>query len=278
MRKTEFIRGESVPVIGQGTWHMGDNPEQRESEIAALRTGIDLGMTVIDTAEMYGSGRSEQLVGEAIAPVRDDVFLVSKVLPSNASRSGTIAACEASLKRLGTDHIDLYLLHWRGSVPFGETIEAFEALREQGKIRHWGVSNLDRDDMDELLALGPNAKPVVNQLYYSVAERGIEFGFRDWLRSQEIGVMAYTPFGVEGAAKLKSHLGPIAERHGATPAQIALAYLIRQDGVLPIPKASSETHVRENAAAAEIDLTAEDLSEIDAALPPPTRARPLAII
>ncbi|MEN3791683.1 aldo/keto reductase [Fulvimarina sp. MAC3] len=278
MRTTELIAGEPVPTIGQGTWHMGDDPQKREREIATLRTGIDLGMTLIDTAEMYGSGRSERLVGEAIASVRDDVFLVSKVLPGNASRSGTIAACEASLKRLGTDRIDLYLLHWRGAVPFGETVDAFEALQSQGKIRHWGVSNLDRDDMDELLSVGANARPAVNQLCYSVAERGIEFAFLDWLRSKDIGIMAYTPFGIDGAKRLSGPLGAIAQRHDATPAQIALAYLIRHDGVMAIPKASTQAHVRDNAAAAEIELSDEDLVEIDASFPPPTRAQPLAII
>lgn len=278
MRTTQLINGESAPIIGQGTWHMGDDPTKREQEIAALRTGIDLGMTLIDTAEMYGSGRSEHLVGEAIATVRDQVTLVSKVLPGNATRDKTIAACEASLKRLGTDRIDLYLLHWRGPAPFGETVEAFEQLREEGKIRHWGVSNLDRDDMDEFLAASPNAKPAVNQLCYSIAERGIEFQFLDWLRSQEIGVMAYTPFGIGGAGKLQQLLSRIAERHDATSAQIALAYLIRHEGVMAIPKASDERHVRENAAAADIQLTKEDLSEIDALFPPPDRAQPLAII
>ncbi|MDY8110528.1 aldo/keto reductase [Fulvimarina sp. 2208YS6-2-32] len=278
MRTVEFADGLTMSVLGQGTWRMGEDERRRESEIAALRLGVDLGMTTIDTAEMYGSGRSESLVGEAIAPVRDDVCLVSKVLPSNASYRGTIAACERSLERLGTDRLDLYLLHWSGSEPVSETVRAFERLKEDGKIRNWGVSNLDRNDIETGFDLDDGLAPVINQLYYSLEERGIEFRFLDWMRSRGIGVMAYTPLGESGTLRTNPVLGEIAARHGATPAQIALAFALRQPSLCTLVKASSPEHVRENAGAADIALTSADLRALDAAFPPPDREKPLAMI
>jgi diketogulonate reductase-like aldo/keto reductase len=231
---TKLVSGEVVPVLGQGTWHMGDDRRLRKQEIAALRLGLDLGLTLIDTAEMYGSGAAEELVGEAITGRRDEVFLVSKVLPENATARGTVAACEKSLTRLGTDRLDLYLLHWRGSVPLAETLEGFAALKRAGKIRHWGVSNFDVD-------------------------------------------VAYSP--IEQGRLLKNGaLRAVAKRHDATPAQMALAWVLRREGVIAIPKAASETHVRENRRALDVQLISQDLAELDRAFPPPGEAAPLEMI
>ena len=279
MRRIELFDSVEVPVIGQGTWRMGDDIRRRDQEIASLRLGLDLGMTLIDTAEIYGGGRAERLVGEAIEGRRDEVFLVSKVAAPNATLKGTIDACEASLKRLETDRIDLYLLHWRGLTPLEETIEAFETLREAGKIRHWGVSNFERHHLETVAGEAePHARPAVNQLFFSLEERGIEYQYIDWLASCGIGVMAYTPFGERGTLLHHSALARIADRHGATPAQIALAFVIARANVMALAKASDPSHVRENAAAADIQLSEQDFAEIDAAFPPPRRRKPLAII
>ncbi len=267
--------GIPVPVLGQGTWKMGERRDRRDREVAALRLGIELGMTLIDTAEMYADGGAEEVVREAMAGRRDEVFLVSKVLPSNASRAATLRACEASLKRLGTDRIDLYLLHWRGGVPLGETVEAFETLKAQGKIGAWGVSNFDVDDMEEL-AVRTDAC-AANQVLYHLGSRGIEFDLLPWQRQRSIPLMAYCPIG-EGDLAADPRLKPVADRHGATPAQVALAWTLRDGGVIAIPKASQEKHVRDNRAAADLRLTDEDLAELDAAFPPPRRKVPLAMV
>jgi diketogulonate reductase-like aldo/keto reductase len=269
--------GETVPVLGQGTWFMGEQARHAAEEAAALRLGVDLGMTLIDTAEMYGNGGAEEVVADAIAGRRDDVFLVSKVLPQNASRKGTVAACERSLKRLGTDTIDLYLLHWRDSVPLRETVDAFETLRKDGKIRHWGVSNFDTDDMDELFALPGGRNCATNQVLYNLTRRGIEFDLLPWCRGEQIPVMAYSPIeqgGLLGNAALKA----IAARHDATPAQIALAWLVRQAGMIAIPKAVNPQHIRENRAAVDLALTDDDLVALDTAFPPPTRKKALEML
>lgn len=274
---TTLPSGASVPVLGQGTWKMGERRDRFAQEVAALRLGIELGMTLIDTAEMYASGGAEEVVRQAIAGRRDEVFVVSKVLPSNASRAATIHACEASLKRLGTDRIDLYLLHWRGGVPLGETVDAFETLKASGKIGDWGVSNFDIADMEELIALPKGGAVAANQVLYNLASRGIDFDLAPWQHSRGIPVMAYSPVG-EGYLAREGRLQIVAERHGATPAQVALAWTLRGEGVIAIPKASQEKHVRDNRAAADIRLTAQDLAELDAAFPPPRRKQPLAMI
>lgn len=277
MRTTKLPSGESVPVLGQGTWYMGDHPGRRADEIATLREGLDLGMTLIDTAEMYGDGLSEELVGEAIKGRREEVFLVSKVLPSNASRSGTIAACERSLRRLGTDCIDLYLLHWRGRTPFAETIAAFEALQDAGKIRHWGVSNMDVRDMQEIDRVAGGEAIATNQVLYNLTRRGIEFDLLPEAQARKLPLMAYSPIE-QGRLADYPEVQDIADRHYATPAQVALAWVLRQQGVIAIPKASSLEHVQANHAALELELTAEDLEELDAAFPPPHGPEPLEMI
>ena len=269
--------GITVPVLGQGTWMMGERRDRFAGEVAALRLGIELGMTLIDTAEMYASGGAEKVVAEAIAGRRDDVFLVSKVLPSNASRAATLRACEASLKRLGTDRIDLYLLHWRGGVPLAETVDAFETLKAQGRIGGWGVSNFDVDDMDELGRLPAGGAVETNQVLYNLTTRGIEFDLLPQARARGLPVMAYSPVA-QGELGDDRRLAAIAQRHGATPAQIALAFVLARPGVIAIPKASQERHVRDNRAAADIALTAQDLADLDAAFPPPRRKVPLAMI
>jgi diketogulonate reductase-like aldo/keto reductase len=254
---------------------MGEDPRQADAEADALRVGLDLGVTLIDTAEMYGN--AEAVVAEAIAGRRDGLFVVSKVLPSNASRSGTVAACERSLKRLRTDRIDLYLLHWRGGVPLGETVEAFETLKSAGKIRHWGVSNFDADDMEELAALPAGANCQTNQVLYNLSRRRPEFDLAPWCRQRGMPIMAYSPIE-QGRLALSDKLAAIAARHNATPAQVALAWTIRGQGVIAIPKASRPAHVRQNMAALDIKLSADDLTELDRAFPPPARKRPLEMI
>jgi diketogulonate reductase-like aldo/keto reductase len=275
--KTLEIGGNIVPQLGQGTWYIGDSAATRAAEIAALRRGVECGMTLIDTAEMYGNGRSESLVGEAIAGLRDRVYLVSKVLPSNASVDGTIRACEASLKRLQVETIDLYLLHWRGRYPFGDTIQAFHRLIEQGKIRTWGVSNLDVDDMDELFHTSGGSACAVNQVLYNSEHRGIEFDLLPWCRQRKVTVMAYSPVGQGGRLLASSALKGVARKHGVSPAQVALAWCLRQP-VLAIPKAGSIQHVEENAAAADLKLDAQDLAEIDRAYAAPKRKQSLDML
>jgi diketogulonate reductase-like aldo/keto reductase len=265
--------GVAIPALGQGTWYMGEDPAQKKLEVDALRLGIDLGMTLVDTAEMYADGGAEKVVGEAIAGHRDEVFLVSKVYPHNAGRRSMQAACERSLKRLGSGHIDLYLLHWPGSVPLAETLEAFESLKKAGKIRDFGVSNFDRDGMQEASELPGGAEVAVNQVLYNLKRRGVEWDLLPWCRERAIPVMAYSP--LESSANEQRrllgnpHLLAVATRHAASPAQIALAWLLRQEQVIVIPKAVAPAHVRENRAALDIVLTAQDLAELDQAFPPP---------
>ena len=268
--------GEKVPALGQGTWMIGERPDRRAQEIAALRTGVESGMTLIDTAEMYGDGAAEMLIAEALGKVRDTLFLVSKAYPQNASRLRLPQACEASLKRLGTDRLDLYLLHWRGSVPLGETIEAMEALKTAGKIRHWGVSNLAMEDMEELVAVGGGAC-ATDQILYNLTRRGPEHDLLPWLADHAMPVMAYSPVE-QGRLVAAPFLTQIAERMSATPVQVALAWTLRRDGVIAIPKASSAAHVRENRQAADLVLPEEVLTALDAAFPPPRGRRPLEML
>ncbi|MDE1164614.1 MAG: aldo/keto reductase [Pseudomonas sp.] len=272
--RTVELAGKSVPVIGQGTWRMGENPEARRDEVAALRLGIAQGLTLIDTAEMYGEGGAESVVGEAIRGHHDEVFIVSKVYPHNASRQGTVAACERSLKRLGVGCIDLYLLHWRGQYPLSETLEAFERLREAGKIGRWGVSNFDVADLQALA----NPDCATNQVLYNPQARGIEFDLLPWSREQRLPTMAYCPIAQGGQLLSSPVFQQIAERHQVTPAQVCLAWVLRQEGVIAIPKAVSPQHVRLNAAAANLRLSAQDLAAIDQACPPPLRKQPLSMV
>ena len=276
-RTTALPSGETVPILGQGTWNMAERPGRRAGEIAALRRGIDLGMTLIDTAEMYGGGAAEELVAEAIEGQRAGVFLVSKVLPDHSTRRGTIAACEASLRRLRTDRLDLYLLHWRGGTPLDETLEAFDALARAGKIRHWGVSNFDVDDMVDLDAAAAGRVAAANQVLYNLTRRGIESALLTQCRARGIPIMAYSPIE-QGRLLGNGVLRRVARRQSATPAQIALAWVLRQDGVIAIPKASSIDHIRENRRALEISLTPADLDELDDAFPPPTGPTPLEML
>jgi diketogulonate reductase-like aldo/keto reductase len=270
--------GEAIPKLGQGTWYLGEDPYRREDEVAALRLGLDLGLTLIDTAEMYGDGAAEKLVGEAIAGRRDQVFLVSKVLPQHATREGTLAACERSLKRLATDQIDLYLLHWRGRIPLAETIDAFEILMADGRIRYWGVSNFDVNDMEDLAATRGGDAVATDQVLYNLTRRGIEFDLLPWCRKFDLPIMAYSPIE---QGRLLNHPGlrEIADRHpGTTEAQVALAWVLRLDNVCAIPRTGSPVHVRENRAALDIRLTAQDLADLDRWFPPPTSKKPLEMI
>ncbi|QQE06537.1 aldo/keto reductase [Cupriavidus sp. ISTL7] len=269
--------GECVPALGMGTWNIGDDRARRAEEIATLRLGLDLGLRLIDTAEMYGEGLSEELVGEAIAGRRDEVFLVTKVYPHNAGRRDAVAACERSLRRLRTDRIDLYLLHWRGGVPLAETMEAFVALQQAGKIRHFGVSNLDLDDMRELWKVPGGDRVQTNQLLYNLGRRGIEWDLLPWLRERGVPVMAYSPIE---QARLLRHAGlkAFAARHGIAPAQAALAWLLSRENVIAIPKTGRRDALRENAAALSIALDDAQLAELDALFPPPRGPRPLEML
>jgi diketogulonate reductase-like aldo/keto reductase len=261
MKLVTLPSGERIPAFGMGTWYM-----ESAADADALRAGLDLGIRLIDTAEMYGEGRAEELVGEAVAGRRDEVFIVSKVYPHNASRKGVAAACERSLKRLNTDRIDLYLLHWRGDIPFAETVAGFEALRAAGKIRHWGVSNLDTGDMEELWATSHAVQ--ANQLLYNLTRRGIEWDLLPWQRERRIPTMAYSP--IEQARLLENKaLVDFARRHGLTPAQAALAWLLAKDDVIVIPKASRAVHLKDNLQSLDMTLTKEQLGELDRAFPPP---------
>ena len=256
---------------------MGEDRRKRADEIAALKLGLDLGATLIDTAEMYGDGEAEDITGEAIEGRRDELFLVSKVLPENASRKGTIAACERSLKRLRTDRIDLYLLHWRGSVPLQDTLAAFQQLQRDGKIRHWGVSNFDTDDMEELVALPGGEACATNQVLYNLKRRRIEFDLIPWCRARKIPVMAYSPIE-QGRLLNAAALKAIAEEHGVTPAQVALAWLLGRDDTIAIPKATNPGHVRDNRAALDVHLTADNLAALDRAFPPPQKKYALEML
>ena len=274
--------GEPVARLGQGTWQIGEDRSLRAQELAALELGLELGLALIDTAELYGDGASEELVANAIAGRRDRTYVVSKVLPRNASRKGVIAACERSLKRLRTDYLDLYLLHWRESKPLDETLEAFAALADAGKIRHYGVSNFDVDDLDEALALRGGAAVATNQVLYNLEQRGIEFDLLPWARERNMPVMAYSPLGSDSRSVRRllgnRALAEIAARHSATPAGVALAWLLARDGIVTIPKASSAEHVRDNRAALDLRLTRDDLAALDRAFPPPRGKTSLAMI
>jgi diketogulonate reductase-like aldo/keto reductase len=269
--------GEPIPKLGQGTWEMGERPNARKEEIAALRAGVELGMTLIDTAEMYGDGESEKLIAEALADLRDDVFLVSKVYPHNGSERGVQAACERSLKRLKTDRLDLYLLHWRGGEDLQGVVAGFEKLKRDGKIRHWGVSNFDTDDLEELFDLDGGNACATNQILYNVARRGPEFDLLPWLRERGMPGMAYSPVDHARLPK-NSVLDEIAAGRGMSVVQIALAWVLQQAEVFAIPKASSVAHVKANRAAADIELSADELAKIDSQFKPPKAKRSLEML
>ncbi len=275
--RTRTRTGAEMPVLGLGTWRMGEDPRRRAVEVAALRLGFDLGMTLVDTAEMYANGRAEEVVGEAIRGRRDGSFGVSKVLPENASLTGTVEAAGRSLKRLGIDRIDLYLLHWAGSHPLQETFEAFRRLVAQGKILYYGVSNFDLQEMEAAAKPEGGSAVTADQVYYSLEHRGIERGLVPWCVKQGIAVMAYSPLG-HGRLERKRALLAVASRHGVSPETIAVAWTIRNEGIVTIPKASDPRHVRENARAADIRLSEEDLAELDRAYPAPTRDVPLEML
>jgi diketogulonate reductase-like aldo/keto reductase len=277
MRAVDLPSGETIPVLGMGTWHLGEGRHPAEVEIDAMRTGLDLGMTLVDTAELYGDGASERLVGQAIAGRRDDVFLTSKVLPQHATFDGTIAACEASLRRLDTDRLDLYLLHWRGTVPLEETVRAFEELKRGGLIRHWGVSNFDITDMTELVDLPGGRAVETDQVLYNLTRRGIEWNLLPWCQRNGLPVMAYSPIE---QGRLVGHpvLRGIGARHRATSAQVALAWVISHPGVCAIPEAGTPEHVRVNFGALRVVLHEDDVVELDAAFPPPSQPVPLEML
>lgn len=272
-----FPNGTEVPALGQGTWAMGEDAGHAKAEIESLKAGIDLGMTLIDTAEMYGDGGAEEIVGQAIRGRRDEVFIVSKVYPWNASLHGTIEACERSLERLGTDRIDLYLLHWRGNYPLTETVAAFETLKASGKIGAWGVSNFDTDDMEELLGVPNGANVAANQVLYNLSRRGIEFDLLPWCQSRGIPIMAYSPID-QGSILHHPELIHIAKAYQATPAQLALAFLLERDGVIVIPKTANAERAAENRDCVSLDITDDDWDALDAAFPPPTKKKPLEML
>ncbi len=277
MRLVELRSGETVPQLGLGTWHMGERGSSRAAEAKAIRAGLDRGITLIDTAEMYGEGGAEEVVAEATAGLRDKVFIVSKVYPHNASRTGVAAACERSLRRLKTDRIDLYLLHWRGSHPLADTVDAFEKLKAAGKIRHWGVSNFDTADMDEVRRVPGGTNCACNQVLYHLGSRGIDFDLiADCAAHNEI-VMAYSPLG-QGSILRDPALAAVAKRHGVTPAAVAVAWTMRHPHVIAIPKAATLRHVAENAAAGDLVLDAGDLAALDTAFPPPKRKTSLGML
>lgn len=284
MQHVSFPDGTSAPALGLGTWRMGESARERSFEVAAVRFALEIGYRVIDTAEMYGEGGAEEVVGEALAEAmragtvsRDEVFVVSKVYPHNASRAGVRAACERSRRRLGLDRIDLYLLHWRGAHPLAETVAGFEALMASGEIARWGVSNFDVDDMEELLSVGGGRACAANQVYYSLGERGAGYALLPWLQRHGMPLMAYCPID-QGVLAGEARLAALAQRHGATPAQLALAWAMEQPGVMAIPKAVRESHLRENLAAASIVLQPQDLAELDALFAPPRRKTALAMV
>ena len=277
IRTVALPNHERVPVLGQGTWHMAELPRRRSAEIRALQVGIDLGCTLIDTAEMYANGGAERLVGQAVRGRRGEVFLVSKVLPTHATVHGAILACEHSLMRLGTDHLDMYLLHWRGTTPLEVTVEAFERLLFDGAIRSWGVSNFDVDDLAELARIKGGDRFSTDQVLYNIERRGIEFDLMPWCAERGVPIMAYSPIG---QARFLGNpvLQEVAVRHDATPAQIALAWVLRNDGVIAIAKAGTVAHVRENRIAVDIHLTADDLDALDAEFAPPHAKQQLAVV
>ncbi len=274
MRQVTLKGGDKVPVLGVGTWRMGERKGERPAEVAAIKLALDLGIRLVDTAEMYGEGGAEEMLAEALAGRRDEIFLVSKVYPHNAARKGVLAACERSLKRLKTDRLDLYLLHWPGSVPVEDTIGAFETLRADGKIRNWGVSNFDAGQMADVARAPGGGNCASNQVLYHLGSRGIEWKLLDVCAKANVMVMAYSPLG-QGPLLRKPALKAIADKHGVDPAAIALAWVLRLPGVITIPKAVKPEHVRANLKALDVTLDAEDLKALDAAVPPPKRAAPL---
>jgi diketogulonate reductase-like aldo/keto reductase len=277
MRKTRFPSGEEVPVLGQGTWGFGERRENRENEIDALRLGIDIGMKLIDTAEMYGDGAAEELIGKAIEGRRDQAFIVDKVLPQNATRQGTVAACERSLRRLRTNRIDLYLLHWCGVVPLAETLAGFDDLLRAGKIRYWGVSNFDVPDMEELAGLPDGSAVATDQVLYNLSRRGIEYDLMPWCEQRNIPIMAYSPLE-QGRLMGNAELSRIAADHSATPAQIALAWVLRKERLIAIPKAGTPGHVKQNRIALSTQLTPDELDALGRAFPPPDHKVALEMI
>lgn len=277
MRMTKFPLGEEVPVLGQGTWGFGERPENRQTEIDALRFGIDIGMKLIDTAEMYGDGAAEELIGKAIEGRRQQIFIVDKVLPRNATRKGTVAACENSLRRLETDRIDLYLLHWRGAVPLAETLAGFDDLLHAGKIRYWGVSNFDVPNMEEVSGPPGGSAVAADQVLYNLMRRGIEYDLMPWCEQRDIPIMAYSPLE-QGRLMGDFEIRRIADEHSATPAQIALAWVLRKERVIAVPKASTPEHVKQNRIALDIHLTLDELAALDHAFPPPDHKVPLEMI
>jgi diketogulonate reductase-like aldo/keto reductase len=274
---TALPSGTKIPTFGLGTWRMGENARTRDDEVKALRHGIERGVTLIDTAEMYGDGEAERIVAEAVGPRRDAMFLVSKVLPHNASKRGTIAACDRSLKRLKTDRIDLYLLHWRGGLPLQDTVAAFDELVAAGKIGAWGVSNFDISDMGELSKMPDGDAAATNQVVYNLTRRGIEFDLMPWLRQRRMPLMAYSPIE-QGRMLGHPALAAIATRHNATPAQVGLAWLMRHDDVIVIPKATQLVHVDDNLGALDLLLNRDDFAALDRAFPPPSHAQPLDML
>lgn len=277
VRTINLPSGEAIPVLGQGTWGMGEDARYRKDEVATLRLGIDLGMTLIDTAEMYANGAAESIVAEALVGRRDNVFVVSKVLPSNATRQRTIAACERSLRRLKMDRLDLYLLHWRGQTPLAETIDAFATLVHAGKIRYWGVSNFNVSDIEELVDIPGGAAVTTDQVLYNLTRRGIEYGLLPRCRERRLPIMAYSPIE-QGRMLSHPELQRVAAKYGVTAAQVALAWLLRQDGINVIPRARTQAHVQENRAALDLRLTEQDITTLDRAFPPPTGPRPLEML
>jgi diketogulonate reductase-like aldo/keto reductase len=275
MKRISLPCGETVPALGQGTWNIGDDPRRHAEEVATIRRGLDLGLTLVDTAEMYGDGRSERLVGEAIAGRREEVFLVSKVYPHNAAPRAMRKSCEASLRRLRVEALDLYLLHWPGDEALAETVHGFEALQRGGKIRHWGVSNFDPQWMRDLWDTPGGSAAQVNQVLYNLGRRGIEWDLRPWLRERRVPVMAYSPLE---QARLLPALAGFAGGHGMSPAQAALAWLLAQDGVITIPKTGSRQRLEENAAALSMPLSPEQLQELDRLFHPPSGPTPLAML
>ncbi len=277
MRHATLPDGTRVPQLGLGTWHMGERARDAAAEVKALQAGIELGLTLIDTAEMYGAGGAESVVGQAIAGRRDRVFVVSKAYPQHASRAALPKACEASLKRLGIQTLDLYLLHWRGRVPLTETVEAFETLKRQGKIRRWGVSNFDVGDMEELMSVAGEDACATNQVLYNLGSRGIDFDLLPWCAARRMPIMAYSPLGQGGILKDRA-LAEVAQRHGVAPATVALAWTLRRPDVIAIPKTANLEHLKDLVAAPTLTLTAGDLAILDRAFPPPKKATPLEII
>lgn len=285
MRTLTLRGGARVPVLGLGTWGLGEESARRAADVRSVRSALDLGYRLVDTAEMYGEGGAEEVVGQALHEafrtgglVRDDVFVVTKVYPHNASRRGTLAACERSRQRLGLDRIDLYLLHWPGQHPLAHTVAAMHELQSAGHVANWGVSNFDVDDMTELEGLaGEGPACATNQVYFSMTERGAEFSLLPWLRRRHMPLMAYSPID-QGALAHDEAVTEVAHRHGVSAAQVALAWVLSREGAFAIPKASREAHQRENLAAAVLVLTPDDLAHLDDRHPAPSRKRPLAML